>query len=119
MADEFAAERFYIKKGDRLPSIESVLLDAKGAVVNLTDCTVKFLMSARNADGSPGANKVNAAATVVTATEGRVRYDWAAVDTDTAGEFICEWQVTNAAAKAQTYPNPGHQRVTITADLGS
>lgn len=78
--------------GDRNPSItEDIKID--GTAVDLTGSTVAFKMRA------PGTStlKVNAAATIESpATAGNVRYDWQAADVDTAGDFICWWEVTTS-----------------------
>jgi hypothetical protein len=61
---------------------------------------VKFKM---RADGS-STLKVNTAAVVVSAVAGTVRYDWAAIDVDTAGDFLGWWEVTLASGKTQDTP---------------
>lgn len=75
--------------GDRNPSItETITVD--GVAFDLSSSTVKFKM--RAADSST--LTVDAAATVVSAPAGTVRYDWAAADVDTAGLYMVWWEVT-------------------------
>lgn len=79
--------------GDRNPSItENITVD--GVAFDLTSSTVVFKM---RAVGSTTL-KVNAAATIVApATNGNVRYDWAALDVDTAGTYLVWWEVTTSS----------------------
>lgn len=104
---------FTLKAHDRLPSIQATLLTA-GASVDLTTATgVKFIMS--TAPG--GTPKVAAAAVIVDAVNGIVRYDWAATDTDTPGTFQAEWQVTWPGPKEQSFPTATYHTIAIVADL--
>lgn len=105
---------FYIKKDDRLPEIQAVLKDAENTVVNLSGATVRFIMSSK-LDGSV---KVDEPASVVDAAQGLVKYAWASADTDTAGTFNAEWEVTFADNRSETFPNNKYNIVKITADLG-
>lgn len=105
---------FSIKKGDRLPVIEATLKDATGTVVSLLSISgVRFIMRL------PGAAtpKVNAAASVVDAAGGKVRYDWLLIDTDAPGVYEAEWEVTFTGGKIQTFPTPGYNEVEIVGDL--
>lgn len=106
---------FAIKQDDLLPEPQVTLYDALGAVVDLTTAvSVQFLM--RNADTL--AVKVNAAATVVTPTAGVVKYVWAGTDTDTAGSYQAEWEVTWSGSRKQTFPTKGFDTVVVYEDVG-
>lgn len=102
-----------MRQNDRLPSIAATLKDATGAAIDLTGATVKFQMNA----ASGGANKVNAEATVVSDVAGTVQYDWAAGDTDTAGDYVGCWEITFASGKKLTCPNGSNYSITIVTDL--
>lgn len=90
---------FDIGKGDLLPVIEGTLLE-DGSPVNLTGATVLFRMV-----NASGVVKVAAAATVVGVLTGDVEYGWAGTDTDTAGTYQAEWEVTFTGVKPLTFPN--------------
>lgn len=102
-----------LKAHDRLPSIQATLTSG-GVAVDLTTATsVKFIMTAT----SGGTPKVNAAAVVVTAASGIVRYDWVSADVDTPGTYNAEWQVTWPGPKQQTFPTLTYHSIQILADL--
>jgi hypothetical protein len=104
---------FTIKAHDRLPAISATLVDADQAPFPIPDgATVLFVM----ANATSRIVKVNAAAVVVDANVGKVRYQWAIGDTATPGDYVAEWQVT-AGGLAQTFPSAGYNTVTIVADL--
>lgn len=105
---------FFIKKNDTTPAITSTLQDADGNAVNLTGATVKFIMRKKGASSA----KVDASATVVTPAEGTVSYTWVTANTDTAGDYEAEWQVTFAGGAVQTFPNSKHLKVSVVRDLG-
>ena len=97
-----------MKRHDRLPSIQATLS------ADLTTATsVDFIMRATGG-GTP---KVNAAAVVVDAAAGIVRYDWLATDTDTAGSYEAEWEVHWPSSKTQSFPTLEYHSIEILADL--
>ena len=101
-----------VKRNDRVPSVFATLLSGV-TPIDLTGSTVKFIMRQRGG----AAVKVNAAAVVVSATAGTVRYDWGATDTDTAGLYDAEFEITTAVSKKYTCPNARHLEVLVFEDL--
>ena len=94
------AEHLTWSVGNRLPSITENLVYSDGTAVNLSSSTVGFKMRAVGSSTL----KVNSSAVIVAPpTAGTVRYDWAAIDVDTAGEFLVWWEVTTGG-KAQDMP---------------
>ena len=104
---------FYIKQNDTGPAMLATLQDANGNAINLVGASVRFHM--RSVSG--GNPVVDAAATVVTALSGIVRYNWVAADTDTVGTYQAEFEVTYADASIETFPNDGYIAVQIIDDI--
>ena len=108
-------ETFYIKQNDTASFLTRDLKDAFGAPVNVTGATVVFSMRVKPA----GSVKVDEQpCNLVTAGIGRVRYEWVALNTDTADEYEGEFQVTYANGKIQSFPNDGYIPVVVTDDIG-
>lgn len=108
------AADFWIKRRDQLPEIVAILKDATGAVINLSGCTVRFIMTSK-ADGTTA---VDEPATVVDAVNGKVKYSWAAGDTDLGGSFNAEFEVEFGSGLFETFPNSKNLTIKITDDLG-
>lgn len=111
------ATDFYIKEGDRLPEIQATLKDADDNSVDLTGADVRFIMTNK----LTGTKTVDAAATVVDAANGVVKYIWATGDTDvddTTTPFRGEFEVEFADGRHETFPNDSYINIKITADLG-
>lgn len=107
-------QTFTIKKDDTGPTIMEYLYDSDGSPINLTGASVEFHLL--DPDGST--ITVNSAATIADATTGKVSYAWQAADTDTAGVFKREWQITFGSGMIVTVPNDGiGYPVIITTDI--
>lgn len=105
---------FQIKRNDTAPSITATLTSS-GTAVSITGATVRFHMR-----DSSGAVKVDAAANNDedgAGDTGEVSYDWAAADTDTAGHFLAEWEVTFSDGTVRTFPTPGYTHILIWGDI--
>lgn len=83
----------------------------------LTGATVQFHMAALD-----GTVKVDAAGAIVQDGDGGaqdaiVEYQWSGTDTDTAGVFRGEFEITFPGALPFTFPNDGHIWIHIDPDL--
>jgi len=99
---------FTIKQGDTSPSLVANLVTPSRQPVFLGGASVLFHMRGRRSTGV-----LTAAATVVDAETGQVRYDWAEGDTAVAGDFEAEFEVTYADGSVETFPNEGYIDITI------
>jgi hypothetical protein len=115
------ADVFTMKRNDTRPKFKSRLTQADPLApetqisVDLTAATaVKFIM---REESSVGSAKVNAAAVITDAANGRVEYTWTTGDTDTAGTYNAEWEVSWGGDK-QTFPSEGYLVVIVEDDLG-
>lgn len=104
---------FLLKRGDTSPAILGSLVGGDGSAVSITGASVRFHM-ARDANGEV---VVDAAAAVVDAAAGQVRYDWQPADTMTAGRFRAEFEVTYSDGTVETFPNDGDLQILIRDDL--
>jgi len=104
---------FYIKQNDTSPALLATLQDADGIAVNITGAAIRFHM---RQIGSTAVD-VDAAAVIVTALDGLVRYDWQAADTATIGSYQAEFEVTYSDGTIETFPNDGYIRVEIIKDI--
>ncbi len=104
---------FRIKTNDTSPKLAVTLEDALGNPIALVGCSARFHMKAFGAS----ALKIDAVATITDATTGKVQYAWTGTDTDTAGTYYGEIEVTYGDGAIETFPNNGYFTIIIKEDL--
>lgn len=104
---------FNIKQNNTSPSLQAILKDGSGTVINLTGASVRINMKAVGGTGL----KVNSAMTIVNATGGIIQYDWQSGDTDTVGSYALEFEVTYSDGSLETFPNSKNLSVTVVKEL--
>lgn len=104
---------FRIKTNDTKPLLIVTLKDHAGAKVDISGATARFHMKKYGASSL----KVDALASVTNGSEGQVSYSWSASDTDTAGTYYGEIEITYSDSKVETFPNNGYFTIIINEDL--
>lgn len=104
---------FRIKTNDTSPKLIVTLSDASGNVVNLSGASANFHMKKYGATSL----KVQSAASITDESGGRVEYTWTASDTDTAGTYYGEIEITYGDLTVETFPNNGYFTIIIQEDL--
>lgn len=103
------SELFTLTAGDTVPNLQAVLADSAGDAIDLTDASVQFHLE----DPRGGKTVINEPADVIDATNGLVRYRWHVDDTEVAGRYRAEFEVTYANDDVETFPNDGFHDVVI------
>jgi hypothetical protein len=103
---------FYVKQGDTRSPYVRTLEDGDGNPVNISGATVAYRMQPLG-----GIQTISGPATILNAPQGQVSYSWQAADTDTAGIYFAEWEVTFSGGAVQTFPNGGYDLVHIGPEL--
>lgn len=104
---------FRIKTNDTSPKLSVTLTDALGTPIGLAGCAARFHMKAFGASSL----KIDAVADIEDIINGIVEYSWQAGDTDTAGTYYGEIEVTYGDATVETFPNNGYFTIIIKEDL--
>ena len=103
----------YLKQGDTEPALEGQLLDAQGSAVNLSGATARCLAR----DAITREVVIDGACTIQDPATGVIRYEWSAADTERAGVFQLEIEVTYGDGGRESFPNRGHMRLRITSEV--
>lgn len=113
---------FTIKTHDTAPFIAQTLLDYAGNPVDIAGASVIFVMSTfGEAPGyvlSETASNDQTADHLTDGTTGYVSYEWQDGDTEVAGSYVAEWEVTFLDGEVETFPNGGHVDIAIEEHLG-
>jgi len=91
---------FYINQGDTSPSLVATLKGSNGQAKDLTNATVVFKVGT-----DPDNLIVNKTVTPFAASGGIMVYDWESGETDTAGTYLFEFEVTYSDNTKETFPN--------------
>jgi len=96
---------FQVQQGDTLPAVEYALAgnDLDASHLNLAGASVDFVFYQLKSDSAV----TTKTAEIVDAETNRVRYQWQAGDTDTPGDYVCEFKVTYADGAVLTFPRGG------------
>jgi hypothetical protein len=100
-----------LKRNDTRVNLKAVLSNESGPV-NLTDCSVRFIMSKR------GFIKIDRQAEIREANNGQVWFIFEKGDTDEVGAYHAEFEVTFPDSRVETFPNSGFILINIQNDLG-
>jgi hypothetical protein len=108
-----------IKQDDTARYVEDTL-EFNDAAINLTGATVVFVLRRIKDENGNVVNEdaVRRDAVVVSAVAGTVRYQLVAADTEDAGLYRCEWEVTLADLTILTVPDDGYNFLKILPDVG-
>jgi hypothetical protein len=114
MSDVPISARFRIKRHAGRPHIRVLVKNSDRTPFDFTGATrVNFLMYDRD-----GLEKVNAAGGVESPlTSGYLRYEWQDGDTDTAGEFTAEFEVSYSTGNPLVIPLDSVLGIFISEDL--
>ena len=103
---------FSIKQNDTSPAIQATLQDYEGNPINLLGATVRFHMK------SLGGNlKIDRPVSITDSANGVILYEWQASDTDVAGTYYAEFEVTYSDSSVETFPNTDNIAIIITPEL--
>jgi len=104
---------FRIKTNDTSPKLAVTLEDALGNAIGLAGCSARFHMKAFGASTL----KIDQPVAITDTTNGIVEYSWVVSDTDTAGTYYGEIEVTYGDATVETFPNNDYFTIIIKEDL--
>lgn len=106
--------QFAIKQNDTAPNLDATLSNARKRPRILTGATVVFHMRLQS---DLTVKITSGACTIDDPSLGICHYPWSASDTDTAGIYEGEFQVTYSDATVETFPNSDYIIITITDDI--
>lgn len=102
----------YVKRHDTARALQDQLL-LDGAAINLTGATVSICFK-HLVNGTAWKRT----ATVTSAVTGQVSYTLIPADTETAGDYKVEWEITFSGGTILTVPDNDYHLLRILEDLG-
>src|SRR5437667_105129 len=109
------ATRVTVFKGRVDPPYDVTLVNGDGSIPDLTGASVVFHL----VNISTGQAKVTAAASLLDAPRGKVRYAWQLADVDTVGLYEAWWVVTFLDGSDVYYPDDTADNVEIAIGPGA
>ena len=109
-----SSPQFAIKQNDTAPKLTVTLSDSRGRPRILTGATIVFHMRLQS---DKTVKITSGSATIDDASLGICHYPFTAANTDTAGIYEGEFQVTYADSTVETFPNNDYIIITITDDV--
>jgi|APSaa5957512576_1039674.scaffolds.fasta_scaffold00176_25 hypothetical protein len=108
-----------LKRNDTRPYLDATLTDEDGTVVDLAGAGVTFTMV--DAASRTSMKIENGECTILTSggADGRVRYSWAGADTNTAGAYLGEFEVTFDDTSKLTVPTTDILVINILEDYNA
>ena len=110
-----------LKQGDTQPPVIQTLYMGDGTVADLTDADILFkmrrLIGLVAGEGDILIIEEGEAASLGDPEDGVVKYEWAQGDTDIAGGYEAEWEVTFEDGEVLTFPNGGYLTIAITPQI--
>lgn len=106
-----------LKQHDLEPSPKATLLRGTGSTAAPIDLTTAIAVTAVLRPVS-GGTPIRRAATIESAANGSVSFQWQTGDTDTPGAYFHEWEITWPGNRPQTVPHSKYNVIVIEADLG-
>lgn len=94
---------FRTKQGDTRTALKATLLNAAGAAVDLTGCTVRFKMGC----------SIDREAQKLDAETGKVLVVFESADVANPGIYRAEFAVTHPDGRVEKFPNSGHITIMI------
>jgi hypothetical protein len=108
-------KKLIIKTNDLQPYYYAQVKDAAGAVVDITGVTIVATM--RTFDGTVKINRQSTGITISDAANGKFQYEWQSGETDTAGKYYIEFEISPSAGGKFTVPADNGAVVEIVDDL--
>lgn len=113
-----ASDTVYMKRHDTRPYLDVRLTDADGNAYDLSasGTTVTFTMK-KSEDATIKVDSQSC--TIVNASTGAVRYEWAAANTNTAETYLGEFEVTYSNGDKMTFPSKDVLAIVILEDYNN